>query len=97
VNFGKRAKLRRKSEIGTAPAEYLASLIRARLTGKKRDMKPTSHSQPEAKGTKAGAMISLALLVAFGLSSYLNQQNRDINHAAAEHSNRPTVISAYLA
>ncbi len=67
------------------------------MTGKMTDMKPTSQSQPEAKGTKTGATISLALLVAFGLSSYLNQQDKDFNHAAAEHSNRPTVISAYLA
>jgi hypothetical protein len=60
-------------------------------------MKPTSAIQPEAKGTKLGATISLALLIAFGLSSYVNQQEKDTNHAAAEHSNRPTVISAYLA
>jgi hypothetical protein len=69
----------------------------AKPTGKTSDMKPTSAIQPEAKGTKLGATISLALIIAFGLSSYLNQQDRDISHAAAEHSNRPTVISAYLA
>ena len=60
-------------------------------------MKPIPTSQPEATGTKVGTTISLVLLVAFGLSSYLNQQDKDINHATAEHSNRPTVISAYLA
>jgi|JI7StandDraft_1071085.scaffolds.fasta_scaffold16892_11 hypothetical protein len=60
-------------------------------------MKTPSSIQPEASGTKVGAAISMALLIAFGLSSYLNQQDKDINHAAAEHSNRPTVISAYLA
>ena len=51
----------------------------------------------EISGTKIGATISMLLLVAFGLSSYLNQQDKDISHAAAEHSNRPTVISAYFA
>lgn len=56
-----------------------------------------SASQPEAKGTMVGATISMLLLLAFGLSSYMNQQDKDISHAAAEHSNRPTVISAYLA
>lgn len=60
-------------------------------------MKPTPAIQPEAKGTKLGVTISLALLVAFGLSSYVNQLEKNANHAAAEHSNRPTVISAYLA
>jgi hypothetical protein len=70
---------------------------KAKPTGKTTDMKPTSAIQHEAKGTKLGATISLALLIAFGLSSYVNQQDKDINHAAAEHSNRPTVISAYLA
>jgi hypothetical protein len=53
--------------------------------------------QPEAKGTKLGAMISLALIIAFGLSSYVNQQDKAHANANAEHSNRPTVISAYLA
>jgi hypothetical protein len=60
-------------------------------------MKTDTSQQPEAKGTKVGAMLSLALIIAFGLSSYLNQQEKDHAHAAAEHSNRPTVISAYLA
>lgn len=66
-------------------------------------MKTLTSKQPDAKGhvemtgTRLGATISMALLIAFGLSSYLNQQDKDINHAAAEHSNRPTVISAYLA
>ncbi len=66
-------------------------------------MKTISTHQPETKGklemsgTGVGATISLLLLVAFGLSSYLNQQDSNSNHAAAEHSNRPTVISAYLA
>jgi hypothetical protein len=59
-------------------------------------MKTTPATQPEAKGTMVGATISMALLIAFGLSSYLNQQDSDNRHAA-EHSNRPTVISAYLA
>ena len=60
-------------------------------------MKPIPTSQSDANGTKVGTTISLMLLVAFGLSSYLNQQEKDLNHAAAEHSNRPTVISAYFA
>jgi hypothetical protein len=60
-------------------------------------MKPIPSTQPETKGTMAGATISLLLLVAFGLSSYLNQQDQHSNYAAAEHSNRPTIISAYLA
>jgi hypothetical protein len=60
-------------------------------------MKSTTNLQPEAKGTKTGAIISLALIIAFGLSSYVNQQDKDITHAAAEHSNRPSVISAYFA
>ena len=51
----------------------------------------------EISGTKIGATISMLLLVAFGLSSYLNQQDKEFSHAAAEHSNRPTVISAYFA
>jgi hypothetical protein len=59
-------------------------------------MKPTPATQVQANGTKAGATISMALLIAFGLSSYLNQQDSDNRHAA-EYSNRPTVISAYLA
>lgn len=60
-------------------------------------MKTPSPIQHEAKGTKIGAAISMLLLVAFGLSSYLNQQDKEFSHAAAEHSNRPTVISAYFA
>jgi hypothetical protein len=59
-------------------------------------MKTTFTSKSETPGTKAGATISLVLLVAFGLSSFLNQQDRDTKNAA-EYSNRPTVISAYLA
>jgi hypothetical protein len=65
-------------------------------------MKTTPSTRPEAKGklemsgTGVGATISLALLVAFGLSSYLNQQDSENRHAT-EYSNRPTVISAYLA
>jgi hypothetical protein len=59
-------------------------------------MKTIPSTQPEAKGTMVGATISLALLVAFGLSSYLNQQDSENRHAT-EYSNRPTVISAYLA
>lgn len=67
-------------------------------------MKTLQSKQPETKakfevtGTGIGATISMVLLIAFGLSSYLNHQDKDINHAAAaEHSNRPSVISAYLA
>jgi hypothetical protein len=65
-------------------------------------MKTTSPIQPEAKGkievtgTGIGATISMLLLIAFGLSSYLNQQDSEHRYAA-EHSNRPTVISAYFA
>jgi hypothetical protein len=80
----------------------LASLKRGETEKKDSQMKTIPTTQPEAngleaKGTAVGATISLLLLVAFGLSSYLNQQDKDISHAAAEHSNRPTVISAYLA
>ncbi len=50
----------------------------------------------QSRGTFTGAVVSLALIVAFGLSNYMNQDNSS-RHAAAEHSNRPTVISAYLA
>lgn len=53
--------------------------------------------QAQSSGTFRGAVISLALIVAFGLSNYLHQQDNTSHHAAAEHSNRPTVISAYLA
>lgn len=61
-------------------------------------MKANSPTQPvQANGTMAGAVISMLLIIAFGLSSYVNQQDKDISHAAAEHSNRPTVISAYFA
>jgi hypothetical protein len=59
-------------------------------------MKTPSSIQTEASGTKIGATISMLLLVAFGLSSYLNHQDNEHRHAA-EHFNRPTVISAYLA
>jgi hypothetical protein len=59
-------------------------------------MNTTPATQHEAKGTMVGATISMALIIAFGLSSYLNQQDRENRHAA-EYSNRPTVISAYLA
>ncbi len=65
-------------------------------------MKTTPTTQPDAKGTfqmsgtGLGATISFALLIAFGLSSYLNQQDSEHRYAT-EHSNRPTVISAYLA
>ncbi len=69
----------------------------ARPTGKIRQMKTPSPIQPEAKGTKVGATISMLMIVAFGLSSYLNHQDNEHRHAAAEHSNRPTVISAYFA
>lgn len=59
---------------------------------------PDTKGSVEMTGTRLGATVSMMLLIAFGLSSYLNQQDKDINHAAAaEHSNRPTVISAYLA
>lgn len=50
----------------------------------------------QSRGTFTGAVVSLALIVAFGLSNYMHQDNGN-HHAAAEHSNRPTVISAYLA
>jgi hypothetical protein len=50
----------------------------------------------KSRGTFTGAVVSLALIVAFGLSNYLQQDNGN-HHAAAEYSNRPTVISAYLA
>jgi hypothetical protein len=63
-------------------------------------MYTASNAKPDQKiqsnGTFRGAMISLALIIAFGLSNYLHQDNGN-HHAAAEHSNRPTVISAYLA
>ncbi len=63
-------------------------------------MKTPSSIQPKGKvevsGTGIGAAISMLLLIAFGLSSYMNQQDSE-NRYAAEHSNRPTVISAYLA
>jgi hypothetical protein len=63
-------------------------------------MKTTSPTQPKGKvevtGTGVGATISMLLLIAFGLSSYMNQQDSE-NRYAVEHSNRPTVISAYLA
>ena len=52
--------------------------------------------QIQTSGTFRGAVISMALIVAFGLSNYLHQQDSN-GHYAAEHSNRPSVISAYLA
>jgi hypothetical protein len=89
-------------------ARLLQSVLQAADTagtiGKNIAMKTLFSKQPDVKGpvettgTRLGATISMALIIAFGLSSYLNQQDKDINHAAAaEHSNRPTVISAYLA
>jgi hypothetical protein len=91
---------RHSAEIGTLYAIMLASPTGARPTGKNRPMK-TPHitdSQPvtQSRGTFTGAAVSLALIVAFGLSNYL-QQDSDSRHATTEHSNRPTVISAYLA
>ena len=82
---------------------YFASLTKGETDRKDRPMKTLFSKQPEAKGnlevtgTGVGAVVSMLLLIAFGLSSYLNQQEKDFSHAAAEHSNRPTVISAYLA
>ena len=38
----------------------------------------------------------LLLLIAFGLSSFVIQQ-KDASHHAAEQSNRPVGVSAYLA
>ena len=63
-------------------------------------MKTPSSIPPKGKievsGTALGTTISMLLLIAFGLSSYMNQQDSDHRYAA-EHSNRPTVISAYFA
>jgi hypothetical protein len=47
-------------------------------------------------GTVVGTVISLGLIFAFGLSSYISQQDSENRHAS-EYSNRPSVISAYLA
>jgi hypothetical protein len=64
---------------------------------KAKTMKNTSSTQPKATGTVKGAVISLCLIVAFGLGNYMFQQDSNTNHAAADTSFRPSIISAYLA
>jgi O-antigen/teichoic acid export membrane protein len=59
---------------------------------------PTNPVQPKGTvgGTMVGTVISLGLIFAFGLSSYISQQDSENRHAS-EYSNRPSIISAYLA
>jgi O-antigen/teichoic acid export membrane protein len=59
-------------------------------------MKTTPTNPVQPKGTMVGTVISLGLIFAFGLSSYISQQDSE-NHHASQYSNRPNIISAYLA
>jgi hypothetical protein len=68
---------------------------RPKPRGKKmQKLHQTETQQPT--GTIVGASISMLLLIAFGLSSFVIQQ-KDASHHAAEQSYRPVGVSAYLA
>ncbi len=59
-------------------------------------MQKLTQTEPQPTGTIVGASISMLLLIAFGLSSFVIQQ-KDLSSHAAEQSNRPVSVSAYLA
>jgi hypothetical protein len=54
------------------------------------------NNHQQATGTMIGGVVSMLLLVAFGLSSVVFYQ-KDTSHHATEQSNRPVAVSAYLA
>lgn len=59
-------------------------------------MQKLYQTEPKPTGTIVGASISMLLLIAFGLSSFVIQQ-KDLSSHATEQSNRPVSVSAYLA
>ena len=59
-------------------------------------MQKLNQTETQPTGTIVGASISMLLLIAFGLSSFVIQQ-KDASHHAAEQSNRPVGVSAHLA
>ena len=59
-------------------------------------MQKLNQTETQPTGTIVGASISMQLLIAFGLLSFVIQQ-KDASHHAAEQSNRPVGVSAYLA
>jgi hypothetical protein len=72
----------------------LQAAQRPKPRGKK--MQKLNQTETQPTGTIVGASISMLLLIAFGLSSFVIQQ-KDASHHAAEQSNRPVGVSAYLA
>jgi hypothetical protein len=67
---------------------------RPKQRGKKMQKLQQTETQPT--GTIVGASISMLLLIAFGLSSFVIQQ-KDLSSHATEQHNRPIAVSAYLA
>jgi len=59
-------------------------------------MQKLQQTETRPTGTIAGASVSMLLLIAFGLSSFVVQQ-KDLSSHAAEQHNRPVAVSAYLA
>ncbi len=59
-------------------------------------MKMQIHTEPKATGTMVGATVSIALVVLFGLTSFLTDQ-KDTQTNAANRTNSAFVVSAYLA
>ena len=54
------------------------------------------HSEHEISGTKIGAAISLAIILVFGVTSLVAQQE-DTSHNGSNRTNSAVAISAYLA
>lgn len=59
-------------------------------------MQKLNQTRLRPTGTIAGASVSMLLLIAFGLSSFVVQQ-KDLSSHATEQYNRPLIVSAYLA
>ncbi|MGL5839355.1 MAG: hypothetical protein ACRCY3_12725 [Sphingorhabdus sp.] len=59
-------------------------------------MQKLQQTETQPTGTIIGATVSMLLLIAFGLSSFVIQQKDASYYAAAEQHNRP-IVSAYLA
>jgi hypothetical protein len=67
-----------------------------RRNEEEKKMHKLSQTEQQPTGTIVGASLSMLLLIAFGLSSFVIQQ-KDLSSHAAEQHNRLVEVSAYLA
>jgi hypothetical protein len=89
------AEFPRVLRIGTLSASCLASLREGHWK-KGKAMKTQLHTEPKATGTMIGATVSLALVIAFAVSSFVSIQ-KEPNPNAGNRTNSAFVVSAYLA